>query len=736
MMNLGVTSTLTSHVVNEARVIWHRFNGPLALPNTTLPGEQTANAYFGADFLAPQTGLQNRYTGTDNLTWTRGAHTFKAGVKMDYVPWNALFSQFFFGEWQNTTCSFPMTPIGGACPPQTFTFGTGPAFNVAKDNVYAWFVQDSWKLRPNFTLNYGLRWDYEAGGLRGGRIPVNGSFANGCFQANGIIPVCSSDKNNFQPRIGFAWSPGFDSGLLGKVFGGRDKSVINAAFSEITQLAYNNVALDALNFDGINLRTVTVGSTDTSPSPAAVAALFASFPNFPAPAVVAPFVPPCPPSCGRVRPISPTIENPETRNVQLTWERELSGTMKMRIGYLGSFGFHQFGEFDTNYPVIQLDPAHSTGSCPSLPVAPLPNCYYFAGGRPDSRFLAERTNFSNRTAAYNGLVVSVEKRYANHLQLAGNYAWSHVFSSTEGFYGVSEPNNPFNVKASNRAPAETDARHLANFRITVDTDNRIHSMGFLGHVLNDWAFSVIGTAQSGRPWPISTGDGVFSGSIFPGFGGETTQAPNVLADGSLSTAGIAGRGANFLVSGDGASPGTAVCPTCMVTTFAAPAGASTKGPIDLFSGQPVDFQYLSGNVGRNQGVGDPYIRGDISLRRAFRIPFREGMRVELRADLFNVANHTNFWQFNSAPNLSQLLPCGSFNAAGTSFTPDAGCTGGGGLDVTTGKYFGNNGQPLTLTDLKHGRVSHDLNHPIFNGLGDPGGADIPRQAQFSLHVTF
>jgi len=743
-MNLAVTSTLTPHVVNEARVVWHRFLGPQTPANTTLPGQETSDAYFGADFAAPQGGLQNRYTGSDNLTWTRGAHTLKAGVKMDYIPWNALFSQIFYGEWINQGCAYPMTPIGGACPPKTFQFGTGSAFNVAKDNIYAWFVQDSWKLKPNLTMNYGVRYDYEAGAFKGGRIPVNGSFGNGCLQSNGIIPACGSDKNNFQPRLGFAWSPRFDSGLMGKLFGGHDKSVISAAFSEITQLAYNNIALDALNFDGINLRTVSSSVTDTTPSPAAVAALFASFPNFPSPAVIAPFVPPCPPSCGRVRPTSPAIRNPETRNVQLTWQRELSNSMVMSIGYLGSFGFGQFGEFDTNYPTILLDSSHSAANCPKSPGAGSTGCYYYAGARPDPRFDAERTNFSNRNSAYNGLVVSVEKRYTNHLQFAGNYAWSHLFSSTEGFYGVSEPFNPFNVRQSTRGPAEEDARHLANFRFTVDTDKRFHGSRWLSGVLNDWAFSLIGTAQSGRPWPISTGDGVFSGSTFFGFGAESTQAPNVLADGSLSTAGIAGLGSNMLISGNVTVPGnvagTTICPTCKANTFAAPAGASTSGPVDMFSGQPVDFQYISGNVGRNQGVGDPYVRGDVSLRRAFRVPVREGIVVELRADLFNFANHTNFWAFNGGDILSGLTPCGTSvkDASGNllSFTPAAGCPGGAGLDVTTGHYLGSSGQVLTLADLKHGRVSSNLNNKLFNGLGDPAGADIPRQAQLSIHVTW
>ena len=90
--------------------------------------------------------------------------------------------------------------------PSYFTVGLGPGTINTSDNVYGFFVQDTYKLRPNFTINYGLRWDLEDVAFRGGTIPKPGG---GCYQANGIIPACSSDHNDFQPRIGLAYSPRF-----------------------------------------------------------------------------------------------------------------------------------------------------------------------------------------------------------------------------------------------------------------------------------------------------------------------------------------------------------------------------------------------------------------------------------------------------------------------------------------------------------------------------------------------
>src|SRR5262249_19585749 len=133
-------------------------------------------------------------------------------------------------------------------------------------------------------------------------------------------------------------------------------------------------------------------------------------------------------------------------------------------------------------------------------------------------------------------------------------------------------------------------------------------------------------------------------------GNESFQRPDVLPDGRLSTAGIAGAfGTNFLVSPAGVAACKAKQPVCPVAnTFLAPAAADQKnGPLDIFSGDVVDIAKYSGNVGRNAGRTDPYARTDVSVTRTFRVPKREQMRVELRADFFNLLNRANFQLFNA-----------------------------------------------------------------------------------------
>src|SRR5262249_40576050 len=245
-LNMAFTSVVTPHLVNEARFFWHRFLSQTPT-KSTLPGQQGPDFYFGAAFCCPQGANQNRYQGLENVTYTHGDHTYKAGANISYFPYFSLFQQVHFGLYKGfgSFSGFgPPTGPGGANPPKTFGFAAGPGAVNAKDNIYGFYGQDSWRLRPNVTLNYGLRWDYEAGAFKGGYFKAN--VPGGCVMANRIIPACSSDLNNFQPRLGVAWSPQFESGPFGWLMP-RNKSLITASVAEVTQLAYLNISLDSLN---------------------------------------------------------------------------------------------------------------------------------------------------------------------------------------------------------------------------------------------------------------------------------------------------------------------------------------------------------------------------------------------------------------------------------------------------------------------------------------------------------
>jgi hypothetical protein len=482
-------------------------------------------------------------------------------------------------------------------------------------------------------------------------------------------------------------------------------------------LAYLNISLDSLNFDGVTLLSGTL--TPSAKSGCDAASLFANYPNAPSQAQIT-ACSPAGTNFGRIRPISNHLRNPEVRHANLSVQRELPGNMVFNVQYVGAFGFGQFGERDTNSPPVLPDPAHAG--------------FFYFGDRPNPLFGPIRTQENSRSSSYNGLIADLRKQLSHHFQFAASYTWSHTIASTEDFYGVSEPADPTNTRAE-RTEAQLDVRHLANLRFVVDSSKLFGGNRLLRAVVNDWQIGSGITLQSGRPYPVSSGDIPFADSTFFGIGNETYQRPDVLPDGTLSSAGIAGAFAtNYLVSSAGITAciaaalqrggSAADCPATP-NTFTAPTSASGKGAADIFSGDVVDFKKVSGNVARNAGVTDGLYRIDMSLTRAFKpMPSHERLSVELRADFFNLLNHFNFGGFNGADTINSF-PLGT----------TANCTFC--LNPVTGQYIGSNGQVLHLSDLKHGRISKDLSNPIF-AVGDPtpSVADLAREIQLVLRVRF
>jgi TonB dependent receptor len=684
-INVGLVSTITPTLVNEARVAFFRTTN--ALPDkTTQPGViHHDGTISGANFCCPQGGLQKRYQYIDNLTWTHGSHSFKTGFNISYYPWNSLFPQFHFGQYV----------LNASGVPTSFTFAIGPGEVTSKDNIYGGYFQDTWKISRKLTMNAGVRYDMEAGAFKGGKIHgPNGT----CFQGNGIIPACSSDLNNFQPRLGFTFAP-------------WEKTLFKASFAETTQLAFNNVVLDSLNFDGTTLNTVTT----TSP------AVLAAFPNAPNPALLTGSAA-CPPKCGRVRPISTNLHNPEIRSFNFGIQHEFTKTMSAEIQYIGQFGFGLFGERDTNAPPILADPAHPG--------------FFFFGSRPDSRFTAIRTNENSRTSHYNGLLVSATKRFSNHVQFNASYTWSHALTSGEDFFGLSEPGDPRNIRPE-LGPAFNDIRHAANFGVVLDS-GRVTDTPFVRVLTNNLSLSWIGQIQSGRPYPFSTGTAGFANARFFGTGSETQQRPNVLANGTISTSGIAAFDQTNALFGPGAvaaciSAGFSASQCAGIqNTFLAPAGASGLGAEDALTGDIVDFQFVNGNLERDAGKQSPFLKLDASLKKTIKIPHAERVSIELQADAFNILNHSN-WQGFNANNITALLAFGALDPtapAGTGFFDCTLCM------RPNGTLIGTNGQALTVNNIQHGKLDSNLLKPNFGGIGDPSTTDIARTFQLSFHVRF
>jgi len=678
--NVGLVSTLRPTLINEARFVFYRFVSTTA-DNSTVPGViHPDGTQTGADFCCPQGGLQKRYQYIDNMTWSHGTHTTKFGFNISYYPWNSLFPQFHFGQYVANPADNGAT---------SFTIAFGPGEVTSKDNIYGFYAQDTWKLTRKLTMNAGLRWDYEAGAFKGGKNPGPGGT---CTQGNGLISACSSDKNNFQPRLGFTYAP-------------WDKTLFHLGFAETTMLAFNNVVLDSLNFDGTTLFTVTIdGSTPAG------AAVLAAFPNAPSPALLAPFAPSTnPANFGRIRPIAANLRNPEMRMVNFGIEQQFTPSLKGEIQYIGQFGFGLFGERDTNAPPLIADPAHPG--------------FFFFGPRPNPRFGAIRTNENSRTSHYNGLLVSTNKTFNHHIQFNASYTWSHATASSEDFFGISEPGD-FRTISAEMGPAYNDVRHAANMGVVLDS-GKLTTNRFMGWVANNLGLSWVGQIQSGRPYPLSTGDTAYAnGSRFFGAGSETQQRPNVLSDGTISVAGIGSAGGvigNFTVATCIAAGNSAAFCNANANTFAAPAGHGAAGPVDVFDNSVVvDFKQANGNLERNAARGSPFAKFDLSLHKQFAV--HENVKLEFRFDAFNVFNHSNWTSFNSNDVLTALP-----------FSLNPNCTN---CQRLNGTFAGNAGQILHISDLRSGKVSSDFSDPKFGGLGDPAADDAPRRLQLSFHVRF
>jgi hypothetical protein len=210
------TWSIGNNKVNEFRFQYAR-RGLSYFYNTAIPGgsDPAVNipgfAYFGREPYSYIQRTENRYQFTDNFSWTRGRHDTKFGADFNYIPLKATFTVNYGGVYDfGAVAAYPqpfpiLNPIQayGAGIPGDFIQGLGSPSDSFSNKPLGLFWQDSWRVRHNLTLNYGVRYDIE---FPPKLKPLQG-LALAAYGGLGLQKGIQTDKNNIQPRFGLAWDP-------------------------------------------------------------------------------------------------------------------------------------------------------------------------------------------------------------------------------------------------------------------------------------------------------------------------------------------------------------------------------------------------------------------------------------------------------------------------------------------------------------------------------------------------
>ena len=409
-----------------------------------------------------------------------------------------------------------------------------------RQREFAFYGQDDWKIRPNLTVNYGLRWEYY-----GVPFDVHNNFTNLFTDPSSVASeftftvvgpghrsAWDNEYLNFEPRVGFAWDPFKDGktsvrGAYGifhdRIYGNLfENSIANPPF----QQTYFNPDLSAFN------------------PPVSLTGLPAP-PSVPTSATVTDYAN----GGGFVFPIliDSHLRSPYSENWNFGIQRQLTQSLQVEVEYVGVRGLRLYREVDGNPPQPGLvsaleafckNPSNPNGCVDSATESTLTGYDLFLGaevssngsGTADLPFDATNNNVfedncctpgaeldkSIAKSTYDGLQVNVTQRLSHGVQIQGAYTWSHTLDNASdpldpagdgtGFSANrSLPRNSFNLNAE-YGNSDFDVRHRLSinfiYQPNLGRGRGYMNSGAVGRIMEGWEFSGIATFQTGQPFDI------------------------------------------------------------------------------------------------------------------------------------------------------------------------------------------------------------------------------------------
>ncbi len=456
----SVTSTLSPSIVNEARFSFSHRNATF---DSQIPGvaiQIAGAAFIGSNPFSPVDRKERRFQFTDNVNWIVGNHSLKFGADFNIIDVDARFELNFpglfnFGNFDLNpfvvvaglpgTCGTVGAPAPPACTPlapalnpvQSYGAGTPGVFiqgfgnpnSTLKNRPIAFFAQDSWKIRQNVTINYGLRYDVELTdtfATNSFRDPLTGTLlsAQDLQVAQDFMNVQQGfprDKNNFAPRLGIAWD-----------INNNGKTVIRAAYGifydhPLLAVAFNSDIADAAQQQ--QFTTVVPGS----PSPLASLNLLQIFQGTVVPGVTPGVAASAQYLNGQIRfndqtfvgfgpvlpftlAVSKDFEYAYANQANFTIERQIGKDMSFSASYLFVGAHHLPHPQDVNAPRTESlienfrrftanNPLACGGPCPASGRAPQSNAEALFFTLPNANSALYTVIVPSGSAAVGGLVV-------------------------------------------------------------------------------------------------------------------------------------------------------------------------------------------------------------------------------------------------------------------------------------------------------------------------------------------
>jgi hypothetical protein len=677
-LNLTFTHTFSPSMVNETRLIYNRVfqNQPLGAAPGTVPcwqydffgntptGDIIALPGYVPDVCAfagiPFGGPQNIYQGYTGFTKLHGKHTLKAGGQMLHMRDNRSFGAYENGYFDTFAAQglldgqvdfiFVAIDPNGHVPGDVYSTATDGPFKAPsftrhyRYNEFAVYAEDQYKWSQRLTFTAGLRWEYFGvhhspkneqlldanlylGAVGGANQSLFQSVANARFRRTSQF--YKQDWNNIAPRVGFAWD-----------IKGNGKSVLRGGYGLFFDRNFGNATFNAIqnppNYAVISL--VPLGSFGVSNAPVNVNQFNTLAAIGGANLTIS----------SSARMLDNDLETAYSAQWNVTFSQELKNFVT-EFSYIGSNG----------YKLYSLNNLNQLGSCLLLPgITCVPG-----GGRTSRLNQTGLTGMNRRgnegLSRYKGFSVDVRSRLIGQtgLSLRGNYTWSHSRDNSSSFFGDSpfEANfgfgfrDPFNP-AGDLADSTNDIRHRASISGTWDTPWHKQQNG-LGQLLGGWTINGIFQGQTGGAFTV--------------YDNSDSQCNN--------------SGTNFcLPVVNGAVPGITQTPsTTLPNTFTLYSLGSAFRTQEAFCAADPDplactarLYVLQSNLlsPRNLFRTPGYWNLDASVLKNIKLPW-EGKNLQLRAEFFNVLNHSNLF---AVPGTNQFTGSGSVVTAKRGVTPAGG----------------------------------------------------------------